>query len=92
MTTSTEIGLTGSQLNERAAAFGALTTDQIKAALVEAGIAEVTIKRNGNIYNLVRAGAINEAIGSIKAGSSARKQQDARKALRKALRPLVPHL
>jgi hypothetical protein len=86
------IGLTGTQLNERAAAFGALTTDQIKAALVAAGISEVMIKRNGNVYNLVRAGAIDEAVGSIKAGSSARKQQDARKALRKALRPLVPYL
>lgn len=88
----TNIGLTGSQLTERADAFAALTTEQIKAALVQAGVAEITIKGNGNIYNLVRAGAINEAIGSVKAGSSARKQQDARKALRKALRPLVPHL
>lgn len=86
------IGLTGAQLNERDAAFTRLTTEQIKAVLVEAGVAEITIKRNGNIYNLVRAGAINEAIGSVKAGSSARKQQDARKTLRKALRPLVPHL
>lgn len=87
-----EIGLTGEQLNERDAAFGRLTTDQIKAAMIHAGVAEVTLARNGNVYNLVRAGAINEAIGTLKAGSSARKQQDARKALRKALRPLVPYL
>jgi hypothetical protein len=86
------IGMTSAQINEMQSAFGALTTDQIKAALVAAGVAEVTIARHGNVYNQIRVGAIDAAIGTLKAGSSADKHKRARKALRKALRPLIPHL
>jgi hypothetical protein len=82
---------TGAELNAQAAAFAALTTDQIQAAFVAAGM-PAALKAHGNVYNQIRCGHIDAAIGTIKAGASARTIKDARKALRKALRPLVPGL
>lgn len=62
-----------------------LSTDQIKAAFAQAGMASAA-QMHGNVYNQVRAGLINEAVGTLKAGCSTRSHKDARKALRKALR------
>lgn len=62
-----------------------LSTDQIKTVFAAAGMA-TGLKRNGNAYNLIRAGRINEAVGTIKPGCSAGSHKKARQALRKALR------
>jgi hypothetical protein len=83
--------MTGADLTARSNAFAALTTDQIKAAFVAAKM-PAALKAHGNVYNQIRCGQIDAAIGTIKAGASARTIKDARNALRKALRPLVPGL
>lgn len=87
-----QLGLTAAQMMERAAAFAALTTEQIRAAFAEAEVATKSLDRNGNVFNLIRAGAIDAAVGTLKAGKSASGQKDDRRRLRKALRAYVPHL
>lgn len=83
--TTTEIGMTGAEITARKAKLAALTTDQIKAAFVAAGMPN-HLKAFGNVYNQIRCGDLNGAIGTIKAGCSSATHKKARQALRKAFR------
>lgn len=83
--------MTGADLTARSAALAALTTEQIRECFAAAGMTR-SAARNADVYNLIRRGGINEAVGTLKSGSAAATQRKARKALRKALRQYVPFL
>ena len=83
--------MNGADLNARSAAFAALTTEQIRSCFAAAGMTK-SVARSANVYNLIRAGQLNEVIGTLKAGAAAATQKKGRQALRKALRAYVPGL
>jgi hypothetical protein len=60
---------------------------QLSAAFTKAGMGSAA-QSHGNVFNQLRVGAINEVVGTLKAGCSAKTHKDARRLLRKALREL----
>lgn len=74
-----------------AEALANLTTEQIRDAFASIGITK-SLASHGNVYNQIRAGDINGAIGTLKAGCSARTHKETRRRIRQALRVYVPGL
>ena len=62
-----------------------LTHAQLSAAFAKAGMGSAA-QSHGNVFNEIRCGRINEVVGTLKAGCSAKTHKDARRLLRKALR------
>src|SRR5690606_13650610 len=64
--------------------YGTLSAAAIDAAMDRAGLLK-RLKADTNLYNVIRAGNIAEAVGTLMAGASAESCRKKRKALRRAL-------